>query len=313
MRTIIVDQNGNGDYLTVTEAIQAAPDHAIERTCIVLKNGEYREKITVPENKRNLCMIGETRDGAIIIYDDSFSTIKPNGEKMTMYETPTFTILADDFYAENITFANAASRVEPRGQALAIEARGDRAIFRNVSILGHQDTLYTSGYGRQLYDHCYIEGTVDFVFGSATAVFNECELHSIDRHNGYVTAPSTGNAQTYGYVFLNCRLTTSASAETVSLGRPWKPYGSSIFVNTWMDRHIRRGGWDNWRDPNKEITSRFAEYGSTGPGAEQADRVGWAKMLTEKAVATLTISSVLSGDDGWNPGEISVINAETGV
>lgn len=306
MRTIVVDQKGSGDVLTVTEAILAVPDHSVERTLIILKNGEYREKITVSASKTNLFMRGESREGAVIVYDDSVSKLKPNGEKMTTYETSTFTVLANDFHAEDLTIANSASRLERAGQAVALEAAGDRAIFRNVAILGHQDTLYTPGDGRQLYDRCYIEGTVDFVFGSATAVFKECELHNLNRHNGYVTAASTGIAQAYGYVLLQCRLTSSTSAETVSLGRPWKPYGSTIFVNTWMDRHIRPAGWDNWRDPSKEITSRYAEFGSTGPGALQADRVGWAKVLTEQAASTLSVSSVLAGDDGWNPEEINL-------
>ena len=303
MRKIVVDINGNGDCRTVAEAIAAAPDHADDRTLIVVRNGHYKEKITVPPSKTHLYMVGESRDGAVIVYDDSVSTVKPDGEKMTMYETPTFTILSDDFYAENLTFANSASKKEPRGQALALHAEGDRAVFRNVAFLGHQDTLYTPGNGRQFYDGCYIEGTVDFVFGSATAVFKDCELHSLNRHNGYVTAASTGESQPYGYVFLNCRLTGTAPPATVSLGRPWRPYGSAIFVHTWMGSHIRPEGWDNWRDPAKEQTTRFAEYGSTGPGAEKAARVGWARYLSEEEASALTVRGVLEGRDGWNPEE----------
>lgn len=304
MRTIVVDKNGCGDCRTIAEAIAAAPDYASERTLILVRNGHYKQKITVPPSKTNLCMVGESRDGTVIVYDDSVSTIKPDGEKMSMYETPSFTILADDFYAENLTFANSASRLEPRGQALALHVEGDRAVFRNAAILGHQDTLYTPGSGRQFYDSCYIEGTVDFVFGSATAVFKDCELHSLNRHNGYVTAASTGESQPYGYVFLDCRLTGAAPPATVSLGRPWQPYGSAIFVRTWMDRHIRPEGWDNWRDPAREKTSRYAEYGSTGPGAETAARVGWARELSEEEASALTVRSVLAGRDGWNPEEV---------
>lgn len=304
MRTLVVDQSGNGDFRTVAEAIAAAPDHAAERTLIVVKNGHYKEKITVPASKTNLCMTGESRDGAVIFYDDSVSTLKPNGEKMTTYDTPSFTILAENFYAENMTFANSASRLEKRGQALALHVEGDRAIFRNVAILGHQDTLYTPGNGRQLYDRCYIEGHVDFIFGSATAVFKDCELHSLDRHNGYVTAASTDESQPYGYVFLNCRLTGAAPPATVSLGRPWRPHGSAIFVHTWMGNHIRPEGWDNWRDPAKEKTARYAEYGSVGPGAETAARVDWARYLTEEEASALTVRSILEGRDGWNPEEV---------
>ncbi|MGE7828215.1 pectinesterase family protein [Paenibacillus sp. NPDC093718] len=304
MRKYVVDQSGNGDFRTVAEAIAAAPDHAVERTLIVVKNGHYKEKITVPSSKTKLSLLGESRDGAVIVYDDSVSTLKPDGTKMTTFDTPSFTILAEDFYAENITFANSASRLEKRGQALALHVEGDRAVFRNVAMLGHQDTLYTPGNGRQFYDSCYIEGHVDFIFGSATAVFKDCELHSLDRHNGYVTAASTDESQPYGYVFLNCRLTGAAPPATVSLGRPWRPHGSAIFVNTWMGSHIRPEGWDNWRDPAKEKTARYAEYGSVGPGAESAARVDWARYLTEEEASALTVRSVLEGRDGWNPEEV---------
>lgn len=304
MRKYVVDQSGNGDFRTVAEAIAAAPDHAAERTLIVVKNGHYKEKITVPSSKTKLSLLGESRDGAVIVYDDSVSTLKPDGTKMTTFDTPSFTILAEDFYAENITFANSASRLEKRGQALALHVEGDRAVFRNVAMLGHQDTLYTPGNGRQFYDSCYIEGHVDFIFGSATAVFRDSELHSLDRHNGFVTAASTDESQPYGYVFLNCRLTGAAPPATVSLGRPWRPHGSAIFVNTWMGSHIRPEGWDNWRDPEKEKTARYAEYGSVGPGAESAARVDWARYLTEEEASALTVRSVLEGRDGWNPEEV---------
>lgn len=301
MRKIVVDQRGGGDCRTVAEAVALVPDRSAERTVIELRNGEYVEKVSVPPSKRGISLIGESRDGAVIVYDDSVSKRKPDGEKMTVYESPTFTVLADDFYAENLTFANSASRLEPRGQAVALQAEGDRAVFRNVAIRGHQDTLYTPGTGRQFYDGCHIEGTVDFIFGSATAFFKNCVLHSLNRHNGYVTAASTPEDRRYGYVFLGCRLTTDAPPATVSLGRPWRPYGSAIFIHTWMDRHIRPEGWDNWRDPAREATSRYAEYGSIGPGAETAARVGWARKLSAGEAALLTPEHVLGEADGWNP------------
>lgn len=306
MAILRVSRDGTGDFRTVAEAVSAAPDWAGDRTVIRIANGEYNEKVVVPASKTNLSFIGESRDGTIIVYDDSVSKRKPSGDKMTVYDTPSVTVLADDFYAENVTFANSASRSEPRGQAVALHAEGDRAVFRGIAIRGHQDTLYTPGCGRQYYDSCYIEGTVDFIFGSATAVFRNCTLHSIDRHNGYITAASTGEDQPFGYVFLDCRLTSSAPPETVSLGRPWRPYGSVIFVGTWMDRHIRPAGWDNWRDPDKERTARFAEYGSSGPGARPLERVGWAKRLTPEEAVGLTAERILGGSDGWNPEAIRV-------
>ncbi|MBW7461731.1 pectin esterase, partial [Paenibacillus sepulcri] len=154
-----------------------------------------------------------------------------------------------------------------------------RAVFRDVCIRGNQDTLYTPGQGRQYYADSYIEGTVDFIFGSATAVFERCEIHSIRRHSGYVTAASTAEEQAYGYVFVNCKLTGTAPEHSVSLGRPWRPHAKVAFVRSWMDRHIRPAGWDNWRDPSREKTASFAEFGSTGPGARTESRAAWAKRL----------------------------------
>lgn len=307
MKTITVDRHGNGDFRTVTEAVLAVPDYGEERTVIRIRNGEYFEKLVIPAAKTKLSLIGESRDGTVLVYDDSVSRRKPDGEKMSVYDTPSVTVLAADFHAERLTFANTASVREPQGQAVALQAGGDRAVFRNVAVRGHQDALYTPGNGRQLYDGCYIEGTVDFIFGSATAVFRRCEIHSIDRHNGYVTAPSTAPEQPYGYVFLECRLTTSAPPATVYLGRPWRPYGSALFVDTWMDRHIRPEGWDNWRDPARERTARFGESGSRGPGAEGARRVGWAKRLAGEEVSRLTVERILGGSDNWRPETVGAL------
>ncbi|MFD2114981.1 pectinesterase family protein [Paenibacillus yanchengensis] len=301
MRTWVVDQQGSGDFVTIAEAIAAVPDQSADISLIEVRNGEYREKINVSELKRNIRLVGESRDQTIIIYDDSVSRRKPDGNMMTMYETATFTVLANDFTAERITFANDASRIQSQGQAIALEAAGDRLIFRDVAVLGHQDALYTPGHGRQLYDRCYIEGTVDFIFGSATAVFDHCVIHSLDRHNGYVTAASTAEDQPYGYVFLNCRLTTDAPTATVYLGRPWRPHGSAIFVQCWIDHHIRPVGWDNWRDPDREKTARYAEYGCSGPGSDKSERAPWAKELTAEQVAAMTVSNILRGDDQWQP------------
>ncbi|WNQ08936.1 pectinesterase family protein [Paenibacillus aurantius] len=304
MKVIWVDHKGRGDYRTVTEAVAAVPDHSGERTVIRIRDGEYFEKIRIPASKTNLSLIGESQEGTVLVYDDSVSKRHPDGSKMTVYESASTSVLAADFYAEKLTFANSASRGERRGQAPALQVEGDRAVFHQVSICGHQDTLYTPGAGRQFYENCYIEGTVDFIFGSATAYFTFCELHSITRHNGYVTAASTGEDQEFGYVMANCRLTSSAPKATVALGRPWRPYGSVYFINTWMDEHIRPEGWDNWRDPEREKTARYAEYGSSGPGASPSTRVGWAKTLDAEEAARLTAERVLGGKDGWQPEKV---------
>jgi pectinesterase len=298
-RTIIVDEKGSGDFKTVQEAVLAAPDYSEERTIIQIKKGVYFEKIVVPESKTNLSFIGDKRDNTALVYDDYSGLKDAEGNKPGIDKCASTFVHADGFYAENLTFSNQAGIY--KGQAVALMVTGDRAVFRNVCIRGNQDTLYATGKGRQYYFDSFIEGTVDYIFGSATAVFDQCEIHSIRRHNGYVTAASTSEQQKYGYVFLNCRLTGTAPERTVTLGRPWRPYAKVIFLNTWMDRHIRPEGWDNWRDPEREKTAQYAEHGSTGPGAAPESRLGWSRQLTRKEAEHLTLAEILGGNDGWDP------------
>jgi pectinesterase len=156
----------------------------------------------------------------------------------------------------------------------------DRARFLKCRFLGWQDTLYANG-GRQHYKDCYIEGHVDFIFGNATALFEDCEIHS--KGQGYVTAQSRlADTPATGYVFRHCRLTGSNTGNGVYLGRPWRPYARVVYIDCWLGEHIRPQGWDNWRNPENEKTAWFAEYHSTGPGANAGSRVGWSKQLTAR-------------------------------
>lgn len=193
----VVAQDGSGDFFTVQEAIDAVPDFRKNiRTTILVRKGVYKEKIVVPESKINISLIGQ--EGAILSYDDYAQ--KKNcfgGEKGTSGSSSCY-IYAPDFYAENITFENSSG---PVGQAVACFVSADRAFFKNCRFLGFQDTLYTYGKGcRQYYEDCYIEGTVDFIFGWSTAVFNRCHIHS--KGGGYVTAPSTDQGQMVMYFMI---------------------------------------------------------------------------------------------------------------
>lgn len=182
-----VAQDGSGDFTTVQEAINAVPDfRKANRTTILIRKGNYKEKVIIPECKINLSLIGE--DGAVITYDDYASKLNRFGEEKSTSGSASCYIYAPDFIAENLTFENSAG---PVGQAVACFVSGDRAIFRKCRFLGNQDTLYTYGYPtRQYYEDCYIEGTVDFIFGKATAVFNRCDIHS--RGKGYVPGYTGG-------------------------------------------------------------------------------------------------------------------------
>ena len=217
------------------------------------------------------------------------------GEEMSTSGSSTCYIYAPDFYAENITFANTAGRV---GQAVACFVSADRAYFKGCRFLGNQDTLYTYGKGcRQYYEDCYVEGTVDFIFGWSTAVFNRCTIHSLGK--GYLTAPSTDKEQKYGYVFYDCKMTAEPGVEGVALSRPWRPYAKAVFVRCDLGGHIAPAGWDNWGKKSNEETVTYAEYQSTGAGARPSERASFGHQL--KDLTGYSIEEVLGGTDGWNP------------
>ena len=142
----------------------------------------------------------------------------------------------------NLTIENNAARL---GQAVALHTEGDKLVFINCRILGNQDTIYTGAAGTRLYfADCYIDGTTDFIFGPSTAFFENCEIRS--KTNSYVTAASTPKDIAVGYVFKNCRLTADPGVDKVYLGRPWRPYAATVFINCEMGKHIRPEGWHNW-------------------------------------------------------------------
>ncbi|MDF2962690.1 MAG: pectinesterase [Paenibacillus sp.] len=298
MRQLTVAADGSGDFTGVQAAIDAVRVHWQDDTRIFIKNGVYHEKIVIPDNKTRIWLVGESREGTVLTNGEYAKITGPDGNEIGTFLTPVLTMAGDDCRLENLTVQNTAGYGPEIGQALALYSAGDRLIVRNVRLLGNQDTLYTCK-GRQYFHRCYIEGHVDFIFGGATAVFEECEIHSL--REGFITAASTESYQPYGYVFLKCRLTGSTAAGSVFLGRPWRPFAHTVFIHTWMGPHIHVEGWDNWREPNNELTARYSEYGSTGPGAGQTGRAGWARLLTPEEAGQMTAKYVLAGADEWNP------------
>ena len=291
---LVVAQDGSGDFFTVQEAINAVPDfRKNQRTTILIRKGVYKEKLIIPACKINISLIGQ--EGAVLSYDGYASRLNRFGEEMSTSGSASCYIYAPDFYAENITFENTAG---PVGQAVACFVSADRAYFKHCRFLGFQDTLYTYGKGcRQYYEDCYIEGTVDFIFGWSTAVFNRCHIHSL--RDGYVTAPSTDAGQKHGYVFYDCRLTASDGVEKVYLSRPWRPYAQAVFIRCQLGKHILPEGWHNWGKKEAEKTVFYAEYQSTGEGAHPAARAPFSHQL--KNLDNYDMEALLAGDDGWNP------------
>jgi pectinesterase len=294
---VIVDAQGSGDYTTVQEAVNAVPDYSETPVTLRIKAGVYREKLTVPKEKTNIRMIGDGQGNTILCYADNAHTPGPDGQPLGTFRCGSFYVHAADFHAEGLTIANTSG--PKTGQAVAAFIDADRAMFRHVSFIGDQDTLYT-GNGRHYYEECYIEGDVDFIFGAATAVFDRCHLHCKRSTGGYLTAASTPSESPYGYVFLDCRVTGVPGAKGIYLGRPWRDYASVAFIRTWLDEAIIPQGWHNWSQPHREETSRYAEYASSGPGAG-SERVAWARALTDAEAEAYTVAGILSGWDGWTP------------
>lgn len=289
----VVAQDGSGDFKTVQAAIDAVPSFRKNETSIYIKPGVYKEKIIVSTPKRNIKLIGASPHNTVLTYDDYASRKNSFGEEIGTSGSASFYCLGEGFSAENITFENSAG---PVGQAVAIWVGSDKASFVNCRFLGFQDTLYTYGKGaRQFYYQCYIEGTVDFIFGSSTAWFENCELHC--KKNGYITAASTPEASTHGYIFNNCTITGSTDVGKFYLGRPWRPYAKVIFMNCHMPGFIVPAGWHNWGKESNEQTAYYAEYNNSGAGALSQNRVNWSHQLSPQEAANMTISRVFGDWD----------------
>lgn len=292
---IIVAQDGSGQYKTVQEALDAVPSGNSKPFTIFIKNGIYKEVVVVDARKSFVSLIGEDKDKTILTFDNHAGTKLPNGDTLNTWTCASTFVYGNDFRAENITFQNTAGFTA--GQAVGLRIEGNRASLKNCSIIGNQDILFLSGSGvKHYFKDCYIEGTTDFIFGAATAVFQHCHIHS--KKNSHVTAASTNSIIPYGFVFFDCKLTADTNINKVSLGRPWSPTASVTYINCWMDKHIIPEGWNNWKNPANEATARYTEYNSSGPGANPAARVKWSKQLTEKEAKNYTLKNILGE---WNP------------
>jgi pectinesterase len=291
-RHITVAADGSGEFTSVQEAVNSIRAYMSDTTYMFIKNGTYREKIVIPSWVTNLYMKGESADRTVITWNDHAGI-----RNMGTFRTYTVWVLGSGFTAEDITFENNAEQL---GQAVAVHVDADRVVFRRCRFLGNQDTLLTANQeSRQYFEECYIEGTTDFIFGPATAWFERCHIHS--KKNSYVTAASTVADHEYGYIFNRCRLTAADSVTRVYLGRPWRPFAATVFIRCEMGEHIRPEGWHNWDNPDNEKTARYAEYRSSGPGANPQSRVAWSRQLSRKEVRRYTVERVFARHDGWSP------------
>ncbi len=294
-RVMRVATDGSGDYRTVQAAMDEVPAGNSDPVLIRVMNGVYREVVTVDARKPFITLQGENKDSTIIVYNNHAGTLLPNGDTLNTWTCASFFVYANDFTARNISFVNDAGFTA--GQAVALRVEGNRAAFYDCRMVGNQDVLFLSGNGvKHYFRNCYIEGTTDFIFGGATAVFERCHMHS--RKNSHVTAASTNSIIPYGFVFFDCRLTADPHIKKVSLGRPWSPTASVTYIRCEMGNHIIPEGWNNWRNPANEATARYAEYESSGAGAHPDKRANWTKQLTQEDLEHFSIDKILGT---WKP------------
>lgn len=300
-KEITVAQDGSGNYQTIQAAVNSVRDLGQRTVIIHVKKGIYKEKLIIPSWKTRLSIIGEDKAETIITFDDYSGKPNPQGkdaygnEKFSTYTSFTMLVQGDDVHVENLTIRNTAGRV---GQAVALHVEGDRFVMKNCLILGNQDTLYTAkASSRQYYLNCYIEGTTDFIFGEATALFRDCTIKSLA--NSYVTAAATSANQAYGYVFVNCKLIADPDVSKVFLGRPWRPYARTVFIRCDLGAHIVPEGWNPWKGDlmfaDKEKTAFYAEYQNTGAGAAIAGRAPWSKQLHQNEAKKYTADLIFRG------------------
>jgi pectinesterase len=345
MREWIVAGDGSGDFSTIGEALAAArirleggagkggtgKDGVGAR--IVVRAGLYREKlkVTVP----GIELAGEGQEATRIVWDDCASRLLPSGERMGTFNSSTLYVGAPRTTLRDLAIVNDSGDGRLVGQAVALYADADLLLVEGCRISARQDTLCTgplpknpapkgvnlihpvAGLGedvpalpfRQLYRSCRIEGDVDFIFGSAMALFEDCEIRSLARPllaqlplaaipnpdgcpegtppgpaQGWIAAPSTYPGQATGFVFAHCELSAEEGTQSVYLGRPWRPTGRAVLVDCWMGAHIAPEGWDDWGKPEARAFGGFAEFGSRGPGAPPpsgSGRVSWAKTQPE--------------------------------
>lgn len=316
---LVVGKESFCNYHSIQEAVNSLEEHfSSQAETIYILSGVYEEAVRIYRSQLTIIGIGSVE----IVMNRYAKELDDSGEEINTFATPTIFLGGSHLVLENLIITNSAGQGDSIGQAVAVYAHCDQTVFRNCIFKGHQDTLFTgplppaprerSSFGgiplrehhahyRQLYQNCYIEGTVDYIFGGAMAYFEQCELHSL-RHSenlaGYITAASTPEGQTYGYIFKHCFLTAAPDIALVFLGRPWREYAKTVFVDCQMGEHIHPRGWDNWNDSKNEQTVCYQEYGVKDVGTVRKHRVPWADCF-ERGAEMMDKEHVFAGTEFW--------------
>ncbi|XP_072963624.1 probable pectinesterase 68 [Typha angustifolia] len=303
-RTIVVDASGAGDYLSVQEAVDSVPENNTQRIIVKIKAGFYIEKVVVPATKPYLMFKGEGRDVTWIQWHDRAGDRGPDGQQLRTYNTASVTVLANYFTARNISFKNTAPAPLPGmegWQAAALRISGDKAYFSGCGFYGAQDTLYDDA-GRHYFKDCYIEGSIDFIFGNGRSMYKNCQLHSIATRFGSVAAQNRNSpCERTGFAFVNCTVTGTGK---LYVGRAMGQYSRIVFAYTHFDDVIAPGGWDDWdHTSNKDKTAFFGLYKCSGPGAAAVHGVSWARELDFETARPFLVKSFVNGRHWLNPSD----------
>ncbi|XP_020187369.1 probable pectinesterase 53 [Aegilops tauschii subsp. strangulata] len=295
-RTIVVDRTpGAGDFTTIQAAVDSLPLINLMRVVIKVNAGTYTEKVSISPLRAFVTVEGAGADRTVVQWGDTAGTAGPWGRPFGTFASATFAVNSQFFVAKNITFKNTAPVPRPGAlgkQGVALRISADNAAFVGCNFLGAQDTLYDH-LGRHYYKDCYIEGSVDFIFGNALSLYEGCHVHAISPHTGALTAQNRRSMlDDTGFSFLNCRVTGSGA---LYLGRAWGTFSRVVFAYTYMDNIIIPRGWYNWGDPTREMTVFYGQYKCSGPGANHAGRVDWSRELTDEEAKPFISLSFIDG------------------
>ncbi|MFC2089010.1 pectinesterase family protein [Calditrichota bacterium] len=313
----VVAADGSGDYTTVQAAFDAVPDFYTGTWKIYVKPGSYYEKL-LDRNKTNVVLIGDDPDSTVLWYDD-YADIAGGTSK-----SYSVAIDVDDFTAANITFQNTVVNDGSHNnqQAVALRTNGDRQAYYNCKLLGYQDTYYAWGgrkIGRIYFKDCYVEGSVDFIFGRDAVLFDNCEIH-INRHGGSLTAASTEASTNFGLVFSNCTISADSIGfngtpiTSFILGRPWQAAPRTTYLNCYEPAAVAPAGWQTWN----VSPALYAEYNCYGPGSDFSNRISIGRQLTAQEAADYTVENIFAkttdpsfGYD-WTPPEVPTAIGDNG-
>ncbi|XP_059441601.1 pectinesterase QRT1 [Corylus avellana] len=296
-RVIVVDKNGEGDCLTVQGAVDMVPEHNTERVKIYIHPGIYREKVFVPSSKPYISFIGSQNQPSdtIITWNNKASDKDQNGAQLGTYRSASVAIESNYFCATGITFENTVVAV-PGGygmQAVALRVAGDKAVFYRVKILGAQDTLLDD-IGSHYFYNCHIQGSVDFIFGTSTSLYQDCVIQATAQNWGAIAAHHRDlpNDNT-GFSFVNC---TIIGTGNIFLGRAWGNYSRVVYSYCNMENIIISPGWSDWKQPSRQKTVVFGEYQCRGRGADTSGRVPWSKSFSNEEVRPFLDKKFISGE-----------------